>query len=75
MDPSLREKLVQLGAFVCFLFPHLRSQPPRPLQHQPRPVTKNPGRPDRKYFVGMPIPAAAGVIAAVVHWLSGTPVP
>lgn len=24
---------------------------------------------DRRYFVGLPIPAAAGVIAAVVHWL------
>ena len=23
---------------------------------------------DRRYFVGMPIPAAAGVIAAIVHW-------
>ncbi len=23
---------------------------------------------DRRYFVGMPIPAAAGMIAAVVHW-------
>ena len=23
---------------------------------------------DRRYFVGLPIPAAAGVIAAVVHW-------
>jgi CDP-diacylglycerol--serine O-phosphatidyltransferase len=23
---------------------------------------------DRRYFVGMPIPAAAGTIAAIVHW-------
>lgn len=23
---------------------------------------------DRRYFIGMPIPAAAGVIAAIVHW-------
>ncbi len=23
---------------------------------------------DRKYFIGLPIPAAAGVVAAVVHW-------
>jgi CDP-diacylglycerol--serine O-phosphatidyltransferase len=23
---------------------------------------------DRRYFIGMPIPAAAGVVAAVVHW-------
>jgi CDP-diacylglycerol---serine O-phosphatidyltransferase len=37
-------------------------------------VPKNPGRPDRKYFVGMPIPAAAGCVAAVVYALSGAPV-
>lgn len=33
---------------------------------QTNPMPKNPGRPDRKYFVGMPIPAGAGLIAAVV---------
>lgn len=33
---------------------------------QTNPKPKNPGRPDRKYFVGMPIPAGAGFIAAVV---------
>ncbi len=33
---------------------------------QANPTPKNPGRPDRKYFVGMPIPAAAGFVAAVV---------
>ncbi len=33
---------------------------------QTNPTPKNPGKPDRKYFVGMPIPAAAGFVAAVV---------
>jgi CDP-diacylglycerol--serine O-phosphatidyltransferase len=33
---------------------------------QTNPKPKNPGRPDRRYFVGMPIPAGAGFIAAVV---------
>ena len=33
---------------------------------QTNPMPKNPGRPDRKYFVGMPIPAGAGFVAAVV---------
>lgn len=28
----------------------------------------NPGPPEHRYFVGMPIPAAAGVIAAIVHY-------
>ena len=35
---------------------------------------RNPGRPDRKYFVGMPIPAAAGLLAATVHFFGGIPV-
>ena len=33
----------------------------------------NPGRPGRKYFVGMPIPAGAGAVAAVVHLVQGNP--
>jgi CDP-diacylglycerol---serine O-phosphatidyltransferase len=33
---------------------------------QINPMPRNPGRPDRKYFVGMPIPAAAAFVAAVV---------
>jgi CDP-diacylglycerol---serine O-phosphatidyltransferase len=31
-------------------------------------VPKNPGRPDRKYFVGMPSPAAAGLIVSIVYF-------
>jgi len=38
------------------------------------PQPGNPGRPGRKYFVGMPIPAGAGVIAAVVHYELGSPI-
>jgi CDP-diacylglycerol---serine O-phosphatidyltransferase len=37
------------------------------------PQPSNPGRPGKRYFVGMPIPAGAGVIAAVVHFTSGQP--
>jgi CDP-diacylglycerol--serine O-phosphatidyltransferase len=38
------------------------------------PQPSNPGRPGKKYFVGMPIPAGAGVIAAIVHYSAGVPV-
>jgi CDP-diacylglycerol---serine O-phosphatidyltransferase len=31
------------------------------------------GTQDRRYFIGLPIPAAAGVVAAIVHWTK-TPV-
>lgn len=74
MEPSVRRLLVELGAFICFVF--LLCGASRlarfNISHDPQP--KNPGRPDRKYFVGMPIPAAAGVLAAVVHLVSGWPV-
>jgi CDP-diacylglycerol--serine O-phosphatidyltransferase len=40
---------------------------------QKNPIPKNPGRPDRKYFVGLPIPAAAGMVAAVVFAFGAEP--
>ncbi|HTW45771.1 MAG TPA: CDP-diacylglycerol--serine O-phosphatidyltransferase [Acidobacteriaceae bacterium] len=73
MDPLLRQKLVQLGGFVCFLFLICGASRLARFNISSDPVPKNPGRPDRKYFVGMPIPAAAGVIAAVVHGFQGHP--
>ena len=42
--------------------------------NRPHSQPRNPGRPDRKYFVGMPIPAAAGLLAACVHFEYGYPV-
>jgi len=41
---------------------------------QKNPQPSNPGRPGRKYFVGMPIPGGAGIVAAGVHFAHGTPV-
>jgi CDP-diacylglycerol--serine O-phosphatidyltransferase len=40
---------------------------------QKNPVPKNPGKPDRKYFVGLPIPAAAALVAAIVYATNGAP--
>lgn len=40
---------------------------------QTNPVPKNPGRLGRKYFVGLPIPAAAGLVAAIVYVSDGEP--
>ena len=74
MNPQLHEHLVYAGAFICFLF--LIGGVSRlarfNISHDPQP--RNPGRPDRKYFVGMPIPAAAGLLAATVHFCGGYPV-
>ncbi|HTW49227.1 MAG TPA: CDP-diacylglycerol--serine O-phosphatidyltransferase [Acidobacteriaceae bacterium] len=74
MDPDFRQKLVQLGAFVCFLFLLCGAARLARFNISANPEPKNPGRPGRKYFVGMPIPAAAGVVAAVVHGFIGWPI-
>ncbi|HEY1209301.1 MAG TPA: phosphatidylcholine/phosphatidylserine synthase [Terracidiphilus sp.] len=74
MDQQMHENLVYAGTFICFLY--LIGGVSRlarfNISHDPLP--RNPGRPDRKYFVGMPIPAAAGLLAATVHFCGGYPV-
>jgi len=74
INSELRHHLLQAGVFLCFLY--LIAGASRlarfNISHDPKP--RNPGRPDRKYFVGMPIPAAAGLLAATVHFFYGIPV-
>jgi len=55
------------GIFIAFLFLLCGAARLARFNVQTNPVPKNPGRPDRKYFVGLPIPAAAGMVAAVVY--------
>ncbi len=73
LNPILHQHLLQVGVFVSFLF--LLCGASRlarfNISHDAQP--RNPGRPDRKYFVGMPIPAAAGLLAATVHLFYGIP--
>lgn len=74
INPQLLQDLQHAGAFICFLF--LIGGASRlarfNISHDAQP--RNPGRPGRKYFVGMPIPAAAGLLAATVHFCGGYPV-
>ncbi len=74
VNPAHRHQIVQLGAFVCFLFLLCGASRLARFNISTDPVPKNPGRPGRKYFVGMPIPAAAGVIVAVIHFFRGIPI-
>lgn len=67
--PFLKEQLHQIGYFLAFLFLLCGAMRLARFNVQVNPVPKNPGRPDRKYFVGLPIPAAAGMIAAVVYFV------
>lgn len=74
INHQLRQDLVHAGAFICFLY--LIGGASRlarfNISHDAQP--RNPGRPGRKYFVGMPIPAAAGLLATSVHFCGAYPV-
>jgi CDP-diacylglycerol--serine O-phosphatidyltransferase len=72
-NPDLRVKLIQIGAVATFLFLIAGAARLARFNIQKNPQPSNPGRPGRKYFVGMPIPAGAGVICAVVHFSDGRP--
>jgi CDP-diacylglycerol---serine O-phosphatidyltransferase len=68
-----REQIQRAGYFFTFLFLLCGTARLARFNVQKNPVPKNPGRPDRKYFVGLPIPAAAGFIAAVVYAAGSAP--
>jgi len=70
---ELTGKLIQLGAVASFLFLIAGASRLARFNITTNAQPSNPGRPGKKYFVGMPIPAAAGVVAAVVHFSAGDP--
>jgi CDP-diacylglycerol---serine O-phosphatidyltransferase len=72
--PDLHLKITQLGSIACFAFLMAGASRLARFNIAKNPEPSNPGRPGKKYFVGMPIPAGAGVIAAVVHYSAGVPV-
>lgn len=66
-------KLAQIGAIASFLFLIAGASRLARFNITANPQPSNPGRPGKKYFVGMPIPAGAGVVAAVIHFAEGDP--
>ena len=78
VDSGLAANIVshlhRAGYFVAFLFLLCGAARLARFNVQKNPVPKNPGRPDRKYFVGLPIPAAAAMVAAVVYASGCTPI-
>jgi CDP-diacylglycerol---serine O-phosphatidyltransferase len=71
--PDMATLLPRLGAIASFLFLIAGASRLARFNISTNPQPSNPGRPGKKYFVGMPIPAGAGVIAAVVHFSKGDP--
>jgi len=74
VDPMFRDHVRKIGFFIPFLFLLCGAARLARFNIQKNPVPKNPGRPDRKYFVGLPIPAAAAMVAAIVYVCGGTPI-
>ncbi len=70
----VRQQLHNTGYFVAFLFLICGAARLARFNIQKNPVPKNPGRPDRKYFVGLPIPAAAAMVGAIVYASDGEPI-
>jgi CDP-diacylglycerol---serine O-phosphatidyltransferase len=71
---ELTGKIIQFGAMASFLFLIAGASRLARFNITVNPQPSNPGRPGKKYFVGMPIPAGAAVIAAVVHFSGGDPI-
>ena len=63
----------RLGYFLAFVFLLCGAARLARFNVQTNPVPKNPGRADRKYFVGLPIPAGAALVAAVVYACDSEP--
>ena len=73
IGPNVRDQLGRFGTFAAFLFLLCGAVRLARFNIQKNPVPKNPGRPDRKYFVGLPIPAGAAMVAGVVFAFGGEP--
>jgi CDP-diacylglycerol--serine O-phosphatidyltransferase len=73
-NPWAIEQLRRAGYFFVFLYLLCGAMRLARFNIQKNPVPKNPGRPDRKYFVGLPIPSAAAAVASVVYAADSTPV-
>jgi CDP-diacylglycerol--serine O-phosphatidyltransferase len=78
VDPGIgaswRYHIINAGHLVVFVFLLCGAARLARFNVQKNPVPKNPGRPHRKYFVGLPIPAAAGMVAAVVYAADAAPI-
>jgi len=73
VDRTTLDYLHRAGYFVSFIFLLCGAARLARFNIQKNPVPKNPGHKDRKYFVGLPIPAAAAAVAAVVYAAESEP--
>jgi CDP-diacylglycerol--serine O-phosphatidyltransferase len=74
LDPIYFDYLNRAGYFFSFVFLLCGAMRLARFNIQKNPMPKNPGRPDRKYFVGLAIPSGAAVVASIVYASDGEPV-
>ena len=63
----------RIGYFISFVYLLCGAARLARFNVQTNPIPKNPGRPDRKYFIGLPIPAAAAIVASIVYGSDSVP--
>jgi CDP-diacylglycerol--serine O-phosphatidyltransferase len=73
IPPKIFEYLTNAGYFFSFIFLLCGAMRLARFNIQKNPMPKNPGRPDRKYFVGLAIPSGAAVVASIVFACDGYP--
>jgi len=72
-DAGLERNLMAAGWLITFLFMISAAARLARFNIQSNPLTARPERFEHKFFVGLPTPAAAGMVAAIVHVNSGQP--
>jgi CDP-diacylglycerol--serine O-phosphatidyltransferase len=74
VGPYPIDQMQRAGKLLAFLFLVCGAARLARFNVQKNPQPRNPGLPNRKYFVGLPIPAGAGMIAAVVYAFDSYPI-
>lgn len=74
LSAGLLDQFRRAGTFFAFAFLVCGAARLARFNISKNPQPRNPGKPNRKYFVGLPIPAAAGMVAAVVYALDSYPI-
>jgi CDP-diacylglycerol--serine O-phosphatidyltransferase len=69
----LLDQFHRIGTFLAFVFLVCGAARLARFNISKNPIPRNPGKPHRKYFVGLPIPAAAAMVASVVYALDSYP--
>jgi CDP-diacylglycerol--serine O-phosphatidyltransferase len=70
---EVREHLMRAGYFLVFLYVLCGAMRLARFNITTDPKPTNPGKPGKKYFVGLPIPAAAAMVAATVYAAHSAP--